>query len=105
MNSLHWQWKAAHHCVICTSFEALKIMQVLSQINIWCILINMGSPGSISGKELACQCRRSLRCKFNPWVIFPEGKYGNPLQYSCPENPMDRGTWQTTIYRVSKNQT
>ena len=54
MNSLHWQWKTANHCVICTSFEALKIMQVLSQINIWCILTNMGSPGGISGKELAC---------------------------------------------------
>ena len=30
---------------------------------------------------------------------------GNPLQYSCLENPMDRGAWQATVYRVSKNQT
>ena len=27
---------------------------------------------------------------------------GNPLQYSCLENPMDRGTWQATVHRVSK---
>ena len=27
---------------------------------------------------------------------------GNPLQYSCPENPMDRGTWQATVHRVTK---
>ena len=30
---------------------------------------------------------------------------GNPLQYSCLENPMDRGTWQATIHRVAKTQT
>ena len=30
---------------------------------------------------------------------------GNPLQYFCLENPMDRGTWQTTIHVVTKSQT
>ena len=30
---------------------------------------------------------------------------GNPLQYSCLENPMDRGAWWATIFRVSKSQT
>ena len=68
MNSLHWQWKTANHCAIGTSFEALEIMQALSQINVWCFLTNMGPPGGISGKELACQRRSSLRRKFNPWV-------------------------------------
>ena len=29
---------------------------------------------------------------------------GNPLQYSCLENPMDRGAWQATIHGVTKNQ-
>ena len=29
---------------------------------------------------------------------------GNRLQYSCPENPMDRGTWWATVYAVSKSQ-
>ena len=27
---------------------------------------------------------------------------GNPLQYSCLENPMDKGTWQATVYEVTK---
>ena len=27
---------------------------------------------------------------------------GNPLQYSCLENPMDRGAWQAIIHRVTK---
>ena len=30
---------------------------------------------------------------------------GNPFQYSCLENPMDRGAWQATVHRVQKNQT
>ena len=30
---------------------------------------------------------------------------GNPLQYSCLENPMDRGTWQATVHEVAKSQT
>ena len=31
--------------------------------------------------------------------------YGNPLQYSCLENSMDRGAWQATAHRVAKSQT
>ena len=36
---------------------------------------------------------------------FPGGGHGNPLQYSCLENPMDRGPWWATVHRVSKSQT
>ena len=35
----------------------------------------------------------------------PGGGHGSPLQYSCLENPMDRGAWQTTVHRVTKSQT
>ena len=35
----------------------------------------------------------------------PGGGYGNPLQYSCLGNPMDRGAWWATVHRVAKNQT
>ena len=35
----------------------------------------------------------------------PGGRHGNPLQYSCLENPMDRGTWQDIVHGVSKSQT
>ena len=35
----------------------------------------------------------------------PGGGYGNPLQYSCLGNPMDRGDWQITVYGVSKSWT
>ena len=33
------------------------------------------------------------------------GGHGNPLQYSCLENPMDRGAWQAEVHRVTKSQT
>ena len=35
----------------------------------------------------------------------PGGGHGNPLQYSCLENPMDRGAWRATVSGVAKSQT
>ena len=36
---------------------------------------------------------------------LPGGGNGKPLQYSCLENPMDRGAGQATVHRVAKSQT
>ena len=35
----------------------------------------------------------------------PGGGHGNPLQYSCLENPMDRGAWWASVPRVAKSWT
>ena len=35
----------------------------------------------------------------------PGGGHGNPLQYSCLENPLDRRAWRATVHRVAKSQT
>ena len=35
----------------------------------------------------------------------PEERNSNPLQYSCLENPMDRGAWRAIVYRVTKSWT
>ena len=35
----------------------------------------------------------------------PGGGRGNPLQYPCLKNPMDRGNWGATVHRVAKSQT
>ena len=35
----------------------------------------------------------------------PGGGRGNPLQYSCLENPMDRGAWRAIVHGVAKSQT
>ena len=33
----------------------------------------------------------------------PGGGHGNPLQYSCLENPMDRGAWQATLHGITES--
>ena len=35
----------------------------------------------------------------------PGGEHGNPLQYSCLENPVDRGAWRATVHGVAKSRT
>ena len=35
------------------------------------------------------------------WGISPGGGHGNPLQYSCLENPMNRGTWWSLVHGVA----
>ena len=55
-----------------------------------------------SGKESTCQCRRH---GFNPCIRkIPWRREWLPLQYSCLENPMDRGAWWATVHRVTKSQ-
>ena len=49
---------------------------------------NAGEAGSVPGLR---------RC--------PGGGNGNPLQYSCLGNPMDRGAWRATVHGVTKSQT
>ena len=61
---------------------------------------NLGFPG---GLESACNAR-------DPGSIpglgrAPGEENGNPLQYSCLENPMDGRVWQATVLGVAKSQT
>ena len=60
-------------------------------------------PGDLDGKESECKAR-------DPGSIpglgrSPGGGQGSPLQYSCLENPMDRGAWHATVPGVPKSQT
>ena len=75
----------------------------------WCgILSILGFPGGTGGRESAYQCRRHKRCQFNPWVgkiPWRRAWAGNPLQYSCLENPTDRGAWWATVHGVTKSWT
>ena len=43
--------------------------------------------------------------RFNPWVgKIPEVGNGNPLQYSCLEDSMDRGVLRATVHEITKSQ-
>ena len=44
-----------------------------------------------------------VKAKFFPVVIYGEGN-GNPLQYSCLENPVDRGAWWPAVHRITQSQ-
>ena len=63
----------------------------------------MGFPGSSDGKESACS--EGDPDLIPGWGRFPRERNDNPLQYSCLENPMDRGDWQVTVHEVSKSWT
>ena len=54
-------------------------------------------PRALSGKESSCQAGDGSG-------RFPGEENGNPLQYSCLGNPMDRGAQQATVHGVSKSQ-
>ena len=65
-----------------------------------------GLPRWLSGKEPACQCRRCTDASSIPGSGRSAGEgNGNPLQYSCLENPMDRRAWQAIVHWVTKSQT
>ena len=61
------------------------------------------SPGGSDGKQSACIAGG---LGLNPGSgKFPGEGNGNPLQYSCLENPMDREAWWATLHRVTKSPT
>ena len=66
---------------------------------------NLGFPGGPDSLQsrICLQCRRP---GFNPWVgrSLGEGN-SNSLQYSCLENSMDRGAWQSTVHGVTELDT
>ena len=65
-----------------------------------------GFLGGTSGREPAYQCRRHKRWDLIPGLErSPGGGHGNPPQYSCLENPMDRGAWWATVHGVTKSWT
>ena len=63
----------------------------------------LGFPGGSDGKESACN---EGDLGSTPRLGTPprEGN-DNPLQYSCLENPMDKGAWRATVSGVAKSQT
>ena len=67
------------------------------------LLGHMGFPGGSDGKESACIVRD---LGLIPGLgRFPGEGNGNPLQYSCLENPMDGGAWRATVHGVAKSWT
>ena len=63
-------------------------------------------PSGTSGKELTCQCRTNAEDIRGEGLIPGSGRssergHGNPLSYSCLENPMDKRGWRATVHRIA----
>ena len=61
-----------------------------------------GIPDGANNKEAACQCKSTRDVVQS---LGREDSPSNPLQYSCLENPIDRGAWRATVHGVTKSQT
>ena len=67
---------------------------------------NRGTPDGSEGKESACNARDTGDESLIPGLgRSPGERNGNPLQYLCLENSMDRGVWQSVVHGVPKNWT
>ena len=65
--------------------------------------VPMGFPGGLDGKESAC--KMGDLGSVPELGRFPGEGNGHPLQCSCLEDPMDRGTWWATVHGVTESET
>ena len=107
------------HFFCCCQCRNNLVMAVLCQYNI-CALFDNNNKVRIKTslpliwgsqvaqwwrKESAFPGRRHKRCRCNPWVgKIPWSGHGNPLQYSCLKNSMNRGAYWVTVHGVPKSQ-
>ena len=67
---------------------------------------NQGFCDVSTGKEFVYNAGdMEIPAQFLGWKDPLEEENGNPLQYSCLKNPVDRGAWQATVCGVTKSQT
>ena len=84
------------HVLSLTNFLLSTVLAVAHQFL-------LGFPGSLYSKESACNIGD---LGLTPgWGRSPGEGNGNPLQYSCLENSMDRGTLQALVHGVAESQT
>ena len=66
----------------------------------------MGLPWYLSGKESTLSAGAEGATSLIPGSgRSPGGGHSNPLQYSCLENPMERGAWRAAVHRVAELDT
>ena len=90
-------WRAAIH----------GVAKSRTRLSDWTELIHhYGLPWWLSGKEPACNAGVAGDMGLIPESgRSPGGGHGNPLQYSCLENPMNKGAWWATVHGVTKSWT
>ena len=70
------------------------------------IILYLIAPGGSDGKESACNAGDPEDMGLIPGSGRSPGEgNGDPIQYSCLKNPMDRGAWWATVHGVEKSWT
>ena len=68
-------------------------------------VFTVGLPGGLVVKNLSPNARDVRETSSIPGSgRSPEEGHGTPLQYSCLEDPMDRGAWRATVHGVTENR-
>ena len=68
-------------------------------------VLAIGLPQWLSDKESTCNAGDVDEGSIPGSGRSPGRGHGNPFQYSCLENPVDRGAWPATVHRVTKSWT
>ena len=90
----------------CLRIAILAIQMTAVSISLWLNLhlpLVIRVPWWLSGKESACSA--GDLGSIPGLGRSPGGGHGNPVQYSCLENPMDRGAWWAIVHEVTQNPT
>ena len=83
----------------------MNFLYFSNKFKYWLYIDIYGLPWWLSSKDSTCSEGDAGDMGLIPgWGRCPGGGIGNPLQYSCLENSMDRGTWQATVCGVVKSQ-
>ena len=97
MNTTEMIWQEPHHFI--QQQQSLEPLCVISAA----VTASEGFPGGSDSKESACNAG-DLGSTPGSGRSLGRGR-SNPLQCSCPENPMDRGAWRAVVHGVTKGRT
>ena len=90
------------HIMLCTPSLVLETMTFILSSNLY-VVRAQGFPGGSEVKASACN--EGDLGSIPGSGRFPGEANGNPLQYSCLENPMGRGVWWAIVHGVAKSRT
>ena len=93
-----WSWRYLEE----SNLLSMRSVVNWPSIRVTCVFYK-GFPGGSDGKESTCNA--GDRGSIPGSGRSPAEGNGNPLQYSCLENPMDREAWWAPVHGVAKSQT
>ena len=115
MDEIHWN-RAFQYCVrsarsICRCHKSYLVPHSSDPVTSWHVssisslhISLVGFWGGSVVKNLPAKAEGARDVGLIPGSgRSPVGGNGNPLEYSCLENPMDRGAWQATVHRVTES--